>query len=39
VAKGLARVCDKPYHSGSSAVSILVLKINGKHLKIRDQEI
>jgi hypothetical protein len=29
VAKGLARVCDKPCYSGSYAVLILVVKING----------
>jgi hypothetical protein len=30
VARGLTQVRDKPCYSGRSAVSILVVKINGK---------
>jgi hypothetical protein len=38
VAKGLAQVCDKPCYSGSSVVSILVVKRNGEQFKNRDQK-
>jgi hypothetical protein len=39
VAKGLAQVCDKPCYSGSSMVSILVVKRNGEQFKNRDRKI
>jgi hypothetical protein len=38
VAKGLAQVYDEPCYNGSSAVSILVVRINGKPFKYRDKK-
>jgi hypothetical protein len=37
VAKGLARVYDKPCYSGGSVVLILQLKINGEKFKNGDK--
>jgi hypothetical protein len=39
VVRGLAQVCDKPCYNGSSMVSILVVKRNGKQFKYRERKI